>query len=284
MKQRKLEQATKGVFALSTVVTGSLAVLIFFFLFYFSMPLITSGHLGEFFSSRWDPDAHAFGIYPMIMGTVYIAMLATLLAAPLGISLAIFMEVIAPPLLSRFLRTLVEFMAGIPTVVYGFAALFLLVPLVRNIFEQGSGLCILTALLVLALLIIPTVTMISQDRLKNVPETYILAAKSLGASDVETLFYLYLPHTWKGILSAVVLGAGRAVGDTMIALMVAGNAVQIPSSLIDSARTLTSHIALVTAADYESISFKAIFICGLILFIFSAWNILFLRILGRLKR
>jgi len=220
----------------------------------------------------------------MIMGTVYIATLATLLAAPFGISLAVFMEFIAPPLLSRLSRTVVEFMAGIPTVVYGFAALFLLVPLVRNIFERGSGLCVLTASLVLALLIIPTITMISQDRLRNVPGTYILATKSLGASDLETLFHLYLPYTWKGILSAVILGAGRAVGDTMIALMLAGNAVQIPSSLMDSARTLTSHIALVTAADYESISFKAIFICGLVLFVFSTWNILFLRILERLKR
>ncbi|RLF97067.1 phosphate ABC transporter permease subunit PstC [Thermococci archaeon] len=240
--------------------------------------------LRDFLTKGWDPDARLLGVYPMIVGTVYIAGLATLWATPVGISLAVFMEFVAPNGIKKLIRAFVEFMAGIPTVVYGFAALFLLVPAVRGIFKYGSGLCVLSASLMLALLILPTITLIVQDRLTTVPKSYVLAAKSLGASDIETFLYVHLPYTWRGIISAVILGAGRACGDTMIALMLAGNALQVPRSFLDSARTLTSHIALITAADYESMSFKAIFVCGLILFVFSAWNIVFLRLIERLKR
>ena len=284
MKYTHKTRITESIFALSTLITGSLSLLIFFFLFYFSLPLLFSGHPGQFLVKNWNPDALAFGIFPMIVGSVYIASLATLLAAPLGVGLAILMELSATSTISRSLRVLIEFMAGIPTVVYGFAALFTLVPLIRNIFRQGSGLCILSASLMLSLLIIPTITLISQDRLREVPHAFIMAAKSLGATKFETLFSLQIPYAWKGIISAVILGAGRALGDTMIALMLAGNAVDIPSSVLDSARTLTAHIALVSAADYESLSFKAIFLCGLLLFVFSAWNILFLKFLGRLRK
>ncbi len=284
MKRGKKENIARAIFGLSTVFTGSAAILIFVFLFYFAFPLITSGHLGQFLSVKWDPNARSFGIYPMIVGTVYIASIATLIAAPLGVGLAIFMELKNTSAISRVLRILVEFMAGIPTVVYGFAAVFLLVPLIRNIFKHGSGFCVLAASIMLALLIIPTITMIAQDRLRSVPHAQVLAAKSLGASDLETVLRLQIPYAWKGIISAIVLGAGRAIGDTMLGLMLAGNAVQIPSSLLDSARTLTAHIALVSASDYESVSFKAIFICGLLLFIISTWNILFLKFLERVKK
>jgi phosphate transport system permease protein len=136
----------------------------------------------------------------------------------------------------------------------------------------------------LALLVLPTITLIAQDRLAAVPKSQVLAALSLGASRMETFLHVLLPGAWRGLISAVVLGAGRAVGDTLIALMLAGNAVSLPGSLLDSARTLTAHIALVTAADYESLSFKAIFVCGLVLFIFAGSNIVLLRFVEKLKK
>jgi len=276
--------AVKGLISLAALMTGSVSGLIFFFLFYFSLPIIGSGLIGEFLTGTWDPDNQALGIFPMILGTVFISGLAVLLATPIGFGLAAFIQLFAPRSLAGFLRGTVEFMTGIPTVVYGFAALFLLVPAVRNLFSYGTGRSILTASLVLALLVLPTITLIAHDRMAGVPSRHILAAWSLGASRVEAFLYVILPGAWRGLVSAVVLGTGRAIGDTLIALMLAGNAVALPGSLLDSARTLTSHIALVTAADYESMSFKAIFVCGLLLFLFAAWNILFLRFIERLKQ
>ena len=205
-------------------------------------------------------------------------------ATPIGIGLAAFIQVFAPKPLGKILRWTVEFMTGIPTVVYGFAALFFLVPAIRRIFSYGTGLSVLTASVMLALLVLPTITLIAQDRLAAVPKSQVLAALSLGASRMETFLHVLLPGAWRGLISAVVLGGGRAVGDTLIALMLAGNAVALPGSLLDSARTLTAHIALVTAADYESLSFKAIFVCGLVLFIFAGSNIVLLRFVEKLKK
>ncbi len=278
------ERTVKGIFLIAFILAGSFSALIFFFLFYFSMPLLTSGLMGKFLISNWNPDNNVIGIYPMMVGTGCIAGLSLLMAAPTGIGLAAFIHVFAPRPLGRFFRWMVELMAGIPTVVYGFAALFLLVPAVRTVFKYGTGLCVLTASLMLALLILPTIVLIAEDGFKTVPEHHILAARALGATSVETFFYVLLPGAWQKLVSAVVLGAGRAVGDTLIALMLAGNALALPESLLDPARTLTSHIALVTAADYESLSFKAIFACGLVLFVFSAWNVFFLRLIERIKK
>lgn len=283
MDCRRKAQISRAILVLSTVVTGSMALVIFLFLFRFSLPLFSSGSLGKFLSKNWDPDAGAFGVYSMIAGSACIASLAMVLAAPLGVGLAVFMELYAGSRFSRFLRYFVELMSGIPTVVYGFSALFILVPLVRNTFRYGSGFCVLSASLVLALLVIPTVSLITMDRIREVPRDFVLAAGSLGASRLETLLRVQLPYAWRGVISAVVLGGGRALGDTIIALMLAGNAVSVPSSLLDSARTLTAHIALVSAADYESLSFKAIFLCGLVLFLFSMFSIVFLRVVERLK-
>ncbi len=273
-----------GIFGAATILTASLSGLILLFLLVFTMPLVTSGHLGLFFKATWDPDARMFGIFPMMFGTFFISSLATVIATPLGIALAVFTEFMARGVLARFVGGLVEFMAGIPTVVYGFAGIFLMVPIIRQVFKYGSGFCVLGASVMLALVIIPTIALIVRDNLRAVPMPYVLATKSLGATEIETLIFLHLRHCRKGIIMAVILGAGRAIGDTMIALMLAGNAIRIPGSVLDSARTLTSHIALVSAADVNSVNFQAVFLCGLILFVFSAWNILLLNILKRVRK
>jgi phosphate transport system permease protein len=284
MTRHDKERAVRRALSLAAIIAGSISGLIFFFLFYFSLPILSSGLIADFLTRGWEPDKGLLGIFPMIVGTVYIAGLAMIWATPIGIGLAAFIQVFAPKPLGKILRWTVEFMTGIPTVVYGFAALFFLVPAIRRIFSYGTGLSVLTASVMLALLVLPTITLIAQDRLAAVPKSQVLAALSLGASRMETFLHVLLPGAWRGLISAVVLGAGRAVGDTLIALMLAGNAVSLPGSLLDSARTLTAHIALVTAADYESLSFKAIFVCGLVLFIFAGSNIVLLRFVEKLKK
>jgi phosphate transport system permease protein len=132
----------------------------------------------------------------------------------------------------------------------------------------------------LALLILPTIVLFLTDAFNSVPKNYVNAAEALGATSVQKLIYVIIPSAWKGIISGLVLAAGRAVGDTMISLMIAGNALQIPKGLSDAARTLTSHIALIIASDYESPEFKSIFVCGLILFVFTMLIVLILRLLG----
>jgi len=284
MTRHDKERAVRRALSLAAIIAGSISGLIFFFLFYFSLPILSSGLIADFLTRGWEPDKGLLGIFPMIVGTVYIAGLAMIWATPIGIGLAAFIQVFAPKPLGKILRWTVEFMTGIPTVVYGFAALFFLVPAMRRIFSYGTGLSVLTASVMLALLVLPTITLIAQDRLAAVPKSQVLAALSLGASRMETFLHVLLPGAWRGLISAVVLGGGRAVGDTLIALMLAGNAVSLPGSLLDSARTLTAHIALVTAADYESLSFKAIFVCGLVLFIFAGSNIVLLRFVEKLKK
>ena len=284
MTRHDKERAVRRALSLAAIIAGSISGLILFFLFYFSLPILSSGLIADFLTRGWEPDKGLLGIFPMIVGTVYIAGLAMIWATPIGIGLAAFIQVFAPKPLGKILRWTVEFMTGIPTVVYGFAALFFLVPAMRRIFSYGTGLSVLTASVMLALLVLPTITLIAQDRLAAVPKSQVLAALSLGASRMETFLHVLLPGAWRGLISAVVLGGGRAVGDTLIALMLAGNAVSLPGSLLDSARTLTAHIALVTAADYESLSFKAIFVCGLVLFIFAGSNIVLLRFVEKLKK
>ena len=191
------ERAVRRVLSLAALVAASTSGLIFFFLFYFSLPILSSGLIGEFLTRGWDPDRGVLGIFPMIIGTVYIAGLAMIWVTPIGIGLAAFIQVFAPKPLSKILRWTVEFMTGIPTVVYGFAALFFLVPAMRKIFSYGTGLSVLTASLMLALLVLPTITLIAQDRLANVPKSQVLAALSLGASRMETFLYVLLPGAWR---------------------------------------------------------------------------------------
>jgi len=271
--------AEKG-FLLSTLLSASITLLILSFMFLFGLPLFKEGHIIDFFRLGWNPYEGKFGVLPMIVGTGIIASLALVIAAPFGIGCSALISVFSQKGLGRFVRKLVEFMTGIPTVIYGFVAIFLLVPVVREILERGTGMCVLSASLMLAVLILPTIVLFLSDAFNSVPGSYLDAADALGASPVQKLIYVIIPSAWKGIISGLILAAGRAVGDTMIALMIAGNALQIPAGLSDSARTLTSHMALIIASDYESPEFKSIFLCGLILFVFTALIVFVLRMLG----
>ena len=234
------------------------------------LPLFQGGLFFQILTQPWLPGRRIFGIWPMLSGTVAIASLAILVAFPLSIGVSSLMAIVAPRRIARLVKAAVRFMTGIPTVVYGFVGVFLLVPMMRELFTRGSGLCILSAGLVLGVLVAPTMILFFSDALARVPQSDRIAAETLGATPAQVLLYVLFPGAWRGITTGLVLAIGRAVGDTLIALMLAGNAAQVPHSLLDSARALTAHIALVIAADFDSLEFKTIFACGILLYGFTA--------------
>ncbi len=223
------------------------------------------------------PQQGFYGIYLMIVGTSVISLLSLLIAFPVSLGCSFLISSIGPKSLSAVFRRIVQMMTGIPTVIYGFVGIFLLVPLIREFFQGGSGMCILTAALMLGVLISPTMILFFCDSFDRVPRSYIDAADSLGANRVQTLLYVILPSAREGIVIGVLLAFGRAVGDTLVSLMIAGNSIAEPKSILDSVRTLTAHIALVIAADYESPEFRSIFACGLVLYLFITIVILAVR-------
>lgn len=267
----------RGALAAAALLSAAAAVAILFFMAALGWPILRDGHLLEVLTGPWSPLRHQYSIRPMIVGTVCIAGLALGLAVPISLGCAAFIQSTAPKGLGRLLKHLVQLMTGIPTVVYGFVGIFMLVPLVRDIFGRGSGLSILAAGVMLGLLIAPTLILFFVEGLAAVPRAHRLAASALGGTPVQQLVYVLLPQAWRAILAGLVLGFGRAVGDTMIALMIAGNSVAPPASILDPARTLTAHIALIIAADFDSPEFRTLFICWLTLYGLTSLGVLAIR-------
>ncbi len=279
---RKLgELAAERSFLLSALASSSITVAILAFMVFMGLPLMKEGGFFTLLQKPWAPYQGSYGIYPMIIGTGAIALLSLAFAFPLSLGCSFLIATIAPKPVSRGFRRLIELMTGIPTVIYGFVGIFLLVPIIRELFQSGSGLCILTASLVLGIMITPTMTLFFCDGFDRIPRSYLDAADALGASRSQKLLYVMLPSAKQGMLNGVLLALGRAVGDTLIALMLAGNAIRVPESALEPARTLTAHIALVIAADYESPEFRSIFTCGIVLYLFTMAVTFLVRYLGR---
>lgn len=273
------EKFAEKLLLLSAIVSISLTILIFGFMLILGLPLMTEGNFFNLFTQPWSPHQGLYGIYPMIIGTIAISFLSIVFAFPLSLGCASLISLLGPRWFSKFFRKIIQFMTGIPTVIYGFIGIFLLVPIVREIFQGGSGMCILSASLMLTILVSPTMILFFVDSFDQVPKTYIHAIDALGGSKVQKLLHVIFPHAWRGILAGLTLGLGRAFGDTLISLMIAGNAIQTPDSVLDSARTLTAHIALVIASDYESMEFRSIYACGITLYIFTTITVLGVRFL-----
>ena len=275
-----------GVCAAAAYASAAVTLLIFGFMAALGLPLLRDGRFFQTLLGAWSPVHHRYGIYPMIWGTLSITGLGFSLALPMSLGCAAFIQVTAPKGVARIFHHLVRLMTGIPTVIYGFVGIFLLVPLVREGFGRGSGLCILSAGLMLAVLVAPTMILFFSDGLAGVALKHRLAASALGATRVQRLLYILLPQAWRSIVAGMVLGLGRALGDTMIALMLSGNAVALPSSVLDAARTLTAHIALVIAADFDSPEFGSLFICGLVLYLATTIAVIAMRaiVAKRLER
>ena len=265
---RRGERLITLALSCAAVVSLCAVLSLFAFLLWFSLPLFQTGQLAALLSWHWRPLQGEFGILPMVVGSLCLGSSAMLLAFPLGLGVCCFAHGIGPAWAARPLLAAIRLMTSVPTVVYGLVSVFLLVPTIRAGFS-GSGFCWLAALLTLAMLILPTIVLLVDSQFAVVSPGIRLTAAALGFSQVQALLYLTLPLSSRGLVAAAVLGFGRAVGDTLIPLMLAGNAVQLPHSLLDPLRTLTAHIALVVATDSQSAAYSSLFACGVILFVFS---------------
>jgi phosphate ABC transporter permease protein PstC len=263
MSQEKLIEKILMMLAFSAI--GSL-FLITIFIFNEGLPIIIRTGVGNFiFGAHWAPTKGHYGILAMILSSVYVTIVAMIFGVPLALACAIVLAEFAPPRLTRFLKPTIELLAGIPSVVYGFLGVVLLVPLIRD-YLGGPGLSLLAAALILGIMILPTVISISIDAINAVPVLYREGSIALGATQWQTVRKLVLPAARSGIITAIILGMGRAIGETMAVIMVAGNALKIPTSILDPVRTLTANIAL--ELGYASGAHReALFATGIVLFI-----------------
>ncbi len=268
------------VITTSAWVSAAVVLSIFLFLAYFCRPLLDATTLSSLLSWDWRPFQGQFGILSMLTGSLLLALGSMLLAFPVGVGICCFIHGMGPPGPARFVLQTIKLMTSVPTVVYGFVAVFVLVPLLRDVFHQGSGFSLLAAVLGLAVLALPTVVLMLHSHFLVVEPQVRLTAASLGMTPAQKLLYLVIPASGRGFLAAAILGLGRALGDTMIPLMLAGNAPQVPGSVFDSIRAMTAHIALVVATDSQSLAYLSLFACGLLLFLTTALINLGLRILS----
>jgi phosphate transport system permease protein len=241
--------------------------LISIFIFARGLPLILSiGWIDILFKSEWNPARGVFGILPMVAGSLAVTFASLLWAVPVGLIAAVFLAEIAPVKVGRITGNLVELLAGIPSVVYGFFGLIVIVPFIRN-YLGGNGMSILAGAIVLGIMILPTIITISRDSIMAVPGEYKEGSFALGATHYQTIGKVILPAARSGIITSIILGMGRAIGETMAVVMVTGNATLIPDSLLSPVRTMTSTIVLemgYASGDHQA----ALFAIGMILFIF----------------
>lgn len=253
-----------------------LILLLFGFLFWFSLPLFFNPQT-TLFTLIWQPEAGLYGIVPMVAGSGLLGLIALLLAFPIAIGICGFCLIERYRAAAFWIRHVIRLMAGIPTVVYGLAAIFLLVPLLRETFRSGSGFCLLAAVIMIVLLILPVMVMMLDSHCRPLARQIRLASSALGFSDTQTVLYLILPYSGKGMISAALLGFNRAIGDTLLPLMLAGNAPQLTGNLLDSIRSLTAHIGLVIATENGSSAYNSLFASGLLLLSISVTITLLLR-------
>ena len=238
------EKVMKLLFFLTALVSIVAVILICIFLFASGIPAIKEIGVFKFLlGTSWKPANNLYGILPMIVGSFYVTAGALIIGVPIGILTAVFMARFAPRSIYAPLKAAVNLMAGIPSVVYGFFGLVVLVPFIREAFG-GRGMSVLTASVLLGLMILPTIISVSETSIRAVPESYYEGGLALGASHERSVFFTVLPAAKSGIFAGVVLGIGRAVGETMAVMMVAGNQAVIPGSMLSGVRTLTTNIVL----------------------------------------
>ena len=269
-KKRLLEDVVHGVFLLLGLVTVGCVLLITVYLVISGIPAIQQIGLAEFlFGSTWastqaDPK---FGILPFILTSVYGTAGAILLGVPVGFMTAVFLAKAAPPRLRSVMESAVSLLAGIPSVVYGLVGMLVLVPGIRELFGVPDGASLLAAVIVLAIMILPSIIKVSATALEAVPREYEDASLALGATPAETWFRVSVPAARSGIAAAVVLGVGRAIGEAMAVMMVSGNVANMPS-LFESVRFLTTAVASEMSYAAEGLQRQALFSIALVLFLF----------------
>lgn len=274
-------ETVKMALLLCALFSSFLVLTILGFLSYFMAPIIVNGEFRELLATIWNPASDSFGIVPMIIGSLCVSFTTVILAYPLAAGLSYYCNGIGPQFLGNKLIKLIEFMVCIPTVVYAFISAILLAPMLRSIFQHGSGFSWLAASLTLTILVLPTIFLMINTSMKEANHKFRVLALSLGMTQAQALAWVITPQARTGFKVGLILGSARAVGDTIISLMLAGNAAQFPDSMLDSVRTLTAHIALVVATDSKSLAYQSIFFCGLLLCGISAISNLGLRMVSK---
>ncbi|MCU0580973.1 MAG: phosphate ABC transporter permease subunit PstC [Syntrophales bacterium] len=279
MTRRQKEILIKYLFFLFSLISLLILFLIVVFLFREGLPIFKEVKLWDFlFGKEWYPtyDPPSYGIWPLIVGSLIVTVLSSLIAVPIGVMSAIYISEIAPAALKEVLKSAIELLAGLPSVVLGFFGMVVLAPWLQETFDLPTGLNIINASLILALMAVPTISSISEDALYAVPREYKEASYALGATKFETIARVIIPSAFSGITTAVILGMARAIGETMVVLMVAGGAAAIPESLFDSVRPLPASIAAeMGEAPFRSGHYHALFATGIVLFFLTlAFNLI----------
>ena len=271
------------LFMLTACVSILAVVLICIFMFANGLPAIAEiGPLNFLLGQKWKPNNGIFGISPMIIGSIYVTVGAIIVGVPIGFFVAVYMAKFCSPKVYRFVKPAIELMAGIPSIVYGFFGLIVLVPFVRNHFG-GDGQSMLTASILLAIMILPSIISVSESSLRAVPESYYEGGLALGASHERSVFFAVVPAASSGILAGIILGVGRAIGETMAVMMVVGNQPRVPDSLLDGIRTLTTNIVMEMgyATDLHR---EALVATAVVLFVFVLMINLAFSLLKRKER
>ncbi len=267
--KKKSDKIAEIVFIASAVICVLALLLIMLFIFYKGVPsIIDEGFLNFVLGKDWQPRAEIFGILPMITSSILATIGAILLGAPIGVFTAIFIVYLAPPKLSYILKTTTDILASIPSVIYGFFGLMIIVPFIDKYLAGGSGgNSLLAAIIILSIMILPTIISISESSLKEVDLSFRDASLALGATKITTIFKVLVPTAFSGIMSSVILGVGRALGEAMAVILVSGNSPFIPESILSPVRTMSANIAL--EMSYASGAHQgALFGTGVILFLF----------------
>ena len=272
MKSKNIaEKAMEILFFICACVSVLCVALICIFLFANGIPAIGKIGVGNFLlGDIWKPGSNQYGIFAFIIGSIYVTAGAILIGVPIGVLTAAFMAKFCPKKLYRPLKAGVELLAGIPSVIYGFFGLMVIVPFVREQFRDsfgGNGLSILTAAVLLGLMILPTIINVSEAAIRAVPDKYYQGALALGATHERSVFRTVLPAAKSGIMAGIVLGIGRAIGETMAVIMVVGNQPRMPKGIFEGARTLTAN--LVIEMGYATgLHREALIATGVVLFVF----------------
>lgn len=278
MKKAWSEKFMQGVFFIAACASVLAVALICVFLFSNGIPAMTEIGLFEFLSGqKWKPSNDIYGIFPMIVGSIYVTAGAILIGVPIGILTSVFMAKYCPKKIYPFLKGATELLAGIPSVVYGFFGLVVLVPLIRDvgrtlrstgiIESAGKGSSILTAAILLGIMILPTIIGVTESAIRAVPSAYYEGSLALGATHERSIFSVVLPAAKSGVVAGIVLGIGRAIGETMAVIMVAGNQPRMPKGILEGVRTLTANI-VIEMGYAEGLHREALIATAVVLFVF----------------
>lgn len=281
MKKGK-EIAMEILFLVAACISIVSVVLICVFLFANGIPAIKEiGFANFIFGKTWRPGNDIYGIFPMIMGSIYVTAGAIIIGVPIGVLSAIYLARFCPKKLYKIIKPGIELLAGIPSIVYGFFGLVVLVPFIRNTF-QGNGNSILSASILLGVMILPTIIGVSESSIRAVPNKYYEGALALGATHERSVFCTVVPAAKSGIMAGIVLGIGRAIGETMAVIMVAGNQARMPQGIFKGVRTMTANIVIEMgyATDLHR---EALIATGVVLFVFILIINLLFSILKRKK-